>query len=354
LTSAQPIPLLHFGQLAEAGTAPTSGPLVDSFGRRLEDLRVSITDRCNFRCLYCMPEEGLPWLPARSVMTLDEIERLVTLLVRLGIKEVRLTGGEPTLRPDLPELIRRLAPMPGLESLSLTTNGFLLKRLAAPLAEAGLTRINVSLDTLMRAKFERITRRDALQQVLEGLEEVERYPSISPIKVNAVAMRDFTEEEIISFAELARRKPYIVRFIEYMPLDADGNWTNEAVLTGEEVRAAIHAWKPLVPVAGQNPSSTSRDYVFADGIGRMGFINPVSEPFCSSCNRIRLTADGDLRTCLFSVDETNLLGPLRGGATDEEMERTVRTAVWRKELKHHINEGAYFVRPNRSMSQIGG
>ncbi|MBI4212950.1 MAG: GTP 3',8-cyclase MoaA [Chloroflexi bacterium] len=333
---------------------PTSGPLIDSFGRLLEDLRVSLTDRCNFRCLYCMPEEGLPWLPAANVMTFDEITRIVGLLVRLGIREVRLTGGEPTLRPRLPALIAQLGKLPALESLSLTTNGYLLKQLAGPLADAGLTRINVSLDTLVTEKFEKITRRDALHKVLEGLEEVERHPSIWPIKVNAVAMRDFTEEEIISFAEFARRKPYIVRFIEFMPLDADGNWNAEQVLTGEEIRRVIHDWKPLVRVEGQNPSSTSRDYVFQDGIGRVGFINPVSEPFCSACNRIRLTADGGLRTCLFSLEDTSLLAPIRAGATDEDLEQVIRAAVWRKELKHHINEGAFFVRPNRSMSQIGG
>lgn len=355
VTSAQPLPLVDLGRLGATAPReiPTNGRLVDSFGRRLEDLRVSVTDRCNFRCLYCMPEEGLPWVPEPNLMTFDEIERLVRLLVRLGITEVRLTGGEPTIRPKLPQLVRRLAAIGGLESLSLTTNGFLLKQLAGPLAEAGLTRINVSLDTLMEAKFERITRRDALRRVLDGLEEVEQHPSIWPVKVNAVAMRDFTEEEIIPFAELARRKPYVVRFIEFMPLDAEGNWRNELVLTGEEIRAAIHAWKPLVRL-DSDPSSTSRDYMFEDGIGRVGFINPVSEPFCASCNRIRLTADGQLRTCLFSLEDTSLLAPLRAGATDEELERTVRAAVWRKELKHHINEGAYFVRPNRSMSQIGG
>lgn len=337
-----------------AGGWPTQGPLVDSFGRRLGDLRVSLTDLCNFRCLYCMPEEGLPWLPKEQLMTFDEIERLVRLLVSLGIREVRLTGGEPTLRPGLPDLIRRLATVPDMESLSLTTNGFLLKGLAGPLADAGLTRINVSLDTLVIEKFERITRRDALHRVLEGLEEIEKHPSIWPIKVNAVAMRGFTEEEIIPFAEFARRKPYLIRFIEFMPLDAAGNWTNEQVLTGEEIRRVIHAWKPLVRVQGTDPSSTSRDYVFEDGIGRIGFINPVSEPFCSACNRIRLTADGRLRTCLFSIEETSLLDSLRAGLDDAELEQVIRAAVWRKELKHHINEGAYFVRPNRSMSQIGG
>lgn len=355
VTSVQHLPLVDLGRLTatDPRDVPTSGLLVDSFGRRLEDLRVSVTDRCNFRCLYCMPEEGLPWLAQPNLMTFDEIERLVRLLVRLGITEVRLTGGEPTLRPGLPDLIRRLSTIGELKSLSLTTNGYLLKQLAGPLAEAGLTRINVSLDTLVEEKFERITRRDALARVLEGLEEIEHHPSIWPIKVNAVAMRDFTEEEVIPFAELARRKPYVVRFIEFMPLDAEGNWRNEQVLSGEEIRQMIHAWKPLVRLDNDR-SSTSRDYVFEDGVGRLGFINPVSEPFCASCNRIRLTADGQLRTCLFSLEDTSLLAPLRAGATEEDMERLVRAAVWRKELKHHINEGAYFVRPNRSMSQIGG
>jgi cyclic pyranopterin phosphate synthase len=318
------------------------------------DLRISLTDRCNFRCLYCMPEEGLPWLPDAQVLTFEEIERLAHLFVRLGIREIRLTGGEPTLRAGLPDLIRRLAPIPGLESLSLTTNGFLLKHLAGPLAEAGLTRINVSLDTLVTEKFERITRRDALHRVLEGLEEVEKHPGIWPIKVNAVAMRGFTEEEIIPFAELSRRKPYVVRFIEFMPLDADGSWRSETVLSGAEIKHIISAWKPLVPVGNEDASSTSRNYTFEDGVGRIGFINPVSEPFCASCNRLRLTADGQLRTCLFSLEDRSLLGPLRTGASDDDLEGIIRRIVWGKELKHRINEGAYFVRPNRSMSQIGG
>lgn len=338
---------------AEVGP-PAEGPVVDSFGRRMGDLRISLTDRCNFRCLYCMPEEGLPWLPDQRVLSFDEIERLARLFVRLGITELRLTGGEPTLRAGLPDLIRRLAPIEGLESLSLTTNGFLLKHLAGPLADAGLTRINVSLDTLVTEKFERITRRDALHRVLEGLEEIERHPSIWPIKVNAVAMRDFTEEEIIPFAELARRKPYVIRFIEFMPLDADGSWRSEKVLSGREIKQVIDAWKPLVPMANEDASSTSRNYIFEDGIGQIGFINPVSEPFCSTCNRLRLTADGQLRTCLFSLEDSSLLEPMRGGASDRDIEHIVRKLVWGKELKHHINEGAYFVRPNRSMSQIGG
>jgi len=329
--------------------------LVDSFGRQMGDLRISITDRCNFRCVYCMPEEGLQWLKNERVMTFDEIERLARLFVHMGIQGIRLTGGEPTVRAGLPDLIRRLKPLEaeGLESLSLTTNGFRLKELAGQLAEAGLTRINVSLDSLVREKFHRITRRDCLDRVLEGLAELERYPSISPIKVNAVAMRGFTEEEVIPFAELSRRSGYVVRFIEFMPLDADGNWRREQVLAGQEIHRMIDAWKPLVPVEAK-ASSTSRLYRFADGLGDIGFINPVSEPFCSTCDRLRLTADGQIRTCLFSVDEWDLRGPMRDGASDEVLAEIIQRAVSHKELKHRINEGPAFQRASRSMSQIGG
>ncbi|HEY8477445.1 MAG TPA: GTP 3',8-cyclase MoaA [Chloroflexota bacterium] len=332
-----------------------TAPLVDSYGRQMGNLRVSLTDRCNFRCRYCMPEEVLPWIPREEVLSFEEIERLVRLLVGMGVRKVRLTGGEPTLRAGLPDLIRRLNAISGLESVSLTTNGFRLKTLARELAEAGLKRINVSLDTLVREKFVRITRRDALDQVLAGLEEVEKYPSIRPIKINAVALRGFTEEEVVDFARLARRKPYVVRFIEFMPLDAEGNWNIDQVLTGPEiVRMISERFIPLVPVPDDDPSSTSRRYRFVDGIGEMGFINPVSQPFCSTCNRLRLTADGQLRTCLFSVEETDLRTPLRRGASDEEIAAIIRAAVARKELKHKINEGAAFERASRSMSQIGG
>ena len=329
----------------------------DTRGRMLRDLRVSVTDRCNFRCTYCMPAEGLDWLPKDQVLTYEEIERIVRLFVRLGIEEVRLTGGEPTVRRDLPTLIGMLAPLReiGMKSLSLTTNGILLEKLAGPLAEAGLTRINVSLDTLDPEKFFAITRRRALDQVLTGLEALERYPQISPIKVNAVAIRGFTlDEDVLALAALARRKPYVIRFIEYMPLDADGNWNLDQVLTGEELRAIIDQKWPLVPVAGIDPSSTSVVYRFADGAGEMGFINPVSQPFCATCDRIRLTADGQLRTCLFSLDETDLKTPLRNGASESDLEEVVRAAVWEKEKKHKINEGEAFQRASRSMSQIGG
>jgi cyclic pyranopterin phosphate synthase len=329
--------------------------LVDSFGRQMGDLRISITDRCNFRCVYCMPEEGLQWLKSDRVMTFDEIARLARLFVHMGIRGIRLTGGEPTVRSGLPELVRMLKPLEaeGLESLSVTTNGFRLKELAGPLADAGLTRINVSVDSLVREKFHRITRRDCLERVMEGLAELEKYPSIRPIKVNAVAMRDFTEDEVIPFAELARRKGYVVRFIEFMPLDADGNWRREQVLAGREIHRMIDAWKPLVRVETE-ASSTSRLYRFADGVGEVGFINPVSEPFCSTCDRLRLTADGQIRTCLFSLEEWDLRTAMREGATDEVLAGIVQRAVSHKELKHKINEGPAFQRASRSMSQIGG
>ncbi|HEY3082576.1 MAG TPA: GTP 3',8-cyclase MoaA [Chloroflexota bacterium] len=336
-------------------TASIPEHLVDGYGRQMGDLRISITDRCNFRCVYCMPEEGLKWLRNDKILTFEEITRLARLFVRMGIRNIRLTGGEPTVRAGLPDLVRMLRPLrdEGLESLSLTTNGFRLDQLAGPLAEAGLTRINVSLDSLIREKFHRITRRDCLEQVLRGLEELEKHPTIRPIKVNAVAIRGFTEEEVIPFAELARRKGYVIRFIEFMPLDADGNWRREQVLAGRELFRMIDAWKPLVPVE-TDPSSTSRVYRFADGIGEIGFINPVSEPFCSRCDRLRLTADGQIRTCLFSIDEWDLRASLREGASDEALAAIIKDAVAHKELKHKINEGPAFQRASRSMSQIGG
>lgn len=325
---------------------------VDSFGRQIEDMRVSVIDKCNFRCTYCMPEEGFQWLKQAQLLTFDEIERVVRISVEHGVRQLRLTGGEPTVRKNLPELISRLIAIPGLEDISLTTNGYLLKRMAGELADAGLTRINVSLDTLVREKFRHITRRDHLNEVLEGLEELERYPSISPIKVNAVAIRGFTEPEVLDFARLARRKPYVVRFIEFMPLDADEAWSRDQLLTGAELFDIINAEYPLMP-RDTDPASTSRVYRFADGKGEVGFINPVSEPFCADCNRIRLTADGNLRTCLFSTWETDLRSPLRSGASDEEIGEIMRGAVLKKEMKHHINDPG-FVRANRSMSQIGG
>ncbi len=327
-------------------------PLVDGWGREIKSLRVSVTDRCNFRCRYCMPAEGLEWLPQPEVLSFEEIARLVRLLSGMGVDEIRLTGGEPLIRRNLPELVRMLAATPGVRDLSLTTNGILLDRLSGPLVEAGLKRLNVSLDSLSHVRFAEITRRDALDRVLRGLEEAERYPELRPIKVNCVAIRGFTEEEVPALAELARRKPYVVRFIEFMPLDADEAWREDEVLTGGEIRALIEEHWPLEEIPAK-PSSTARRFRFADGAGEIGFVNPVSEPFCSSCDRIRLTADGHLRTCLFSRREWDLKTALREGASDEDLSDLLRWAVRHKELKHRINEPG-FVRASRSMSQIGG
>jgi cyclic pyranopterin phosphate synthase len=294
-------------------------PLLDGHGRRIGDLRVSVTDRCNFRCQYCMPAEGLPWLERDDVLHFEEIQRLVALLAAMGVTDVRLTGGEPLVRRDFPTLVGMLAPL--VEDLSITTNGYLLER-------------------------------DALPRVLRGLEVLASFPEAHPIKVNAVAMRGFTEDEVLPFARFAREHPYEVRFIEFMPLDADHAWTPDSVLSGEEIRAIIEQQWALEPVR-REAHATARVYRFADGRGAIGFINPVSEPFCGDCNRIRLTADGRLRTCLFSLNETDLRAPLRAGADDAELERIIRDAVWRKELKHHVNEPG-FVQPARTMSAIGG
>jgi GTP 3',8-cyclase len=327
-------------------------PLRDSWGREIKSLRVSVTDKCNFRCRYCMPAEGLEWLERDELLSFEEIERLVRVLARMGVDEVRLTGGEPLVRRDLPTLVGMLAATPGVRDLSLTTNGVLLDRFAAPLVKAGLRRLNVSLDSLSHVRFAEITRRDALDRVLAGLAEAERHPELRPIKVNCVAIKGFTEEEVPALAELARRKPYVVRFIEFMPLDADQAWRGDDVLTGGEIRALIEERWPLEELPAK-ASSTARRFRFADGAGEIGFVNPVSEPFCSTCDRIRLTADGQLRTCLFSRREWDLKTPLRDGSSDERLEELIRFAVAHKELKHKINDPG-FVRASRSMSQIGG
>jgi GTP 3',8-cyclase len=327
-------------------------PLRDGHGRYIGDLRVSVTDRCNFRCQYCMPAEGLPWLERTEILTFEEIARLVALFAEMDVHDIRLTGGEPLVRRQFPRLVGMLAAIDGVHDLSVTTNGFMLERDAEALVRAGINRFNVSVDSLQRDRFFELTRRDALPQVLRGLDELAKFPEAHPIKINAVALRDFTEEEAIPFAEFARRTPYEVRFIEFMPLDADHAWSEDQVLTGEEIREAINAVYPLEPQP-REPHATARIYNFADGQGKVGFINPVSEPFCADCNRVRLTADGHLRTCLFSLNETDLRGPMRDGADDDELEQIIRDAVWLKELKHHVGEPG-FIQPARSMSAIGG
>jgi cyclic pyranopterin phosphate synthase len=328
------------------------GPLRDGHGRRISDLRVSITDRCNFRCQYCMPAEGLPWLERSEILTFEEIERLVALFVSMGVGDVRLTGGEPLVRKDFPRRVSMLSRIAGLADQSVTTKGYQLERDAAALVEAGVDRVNVSIDSLQRDKFFEMTRRDALPQVLRGLDALARHPEVHPIKVNAVAMRGFTEDEALRFAEFARSTAFQVRFIEFMPLDADHAWTPDSVLTGDELRGLIHATHPLEELP-REPSATARVFRFSDGQGEIGFINPVSEPFCADCNRVRLTAEGKLRTCLFSLHETDLREPMRSGASDAELVTLIRDSVWRKELKHHVGEKG-FRQPARSMSAIGG
>jgi cyclic pyranopterin phosphate synthase len=299
-----------------------------------------------------MPAEGLAWMDRQSILTFEEIERLVSLMTKLGVRDVRLTGGEPLVRRDFPQLVARLSALGTIADLSLTTNGYLLKRDAAALVEAGLNRINVSIDSLERDRFFQLTRRDSMDQVLEGLETIMVQPGIGSVKVNAVAIRDFTEEEVPRFCELARNRGCQVRFIEFMPLDGDRSWDPSQVLTGGELRELVEKIYPLVEVE-REPSATARVYRFADGKGEIGFINPVSEPFCSDCNRLRLTADGKLRTCLFSINETDLREPLRTGASDAEIEAVIREAVAGKELRHRISESD-FLQPERTMSAIGG
>src|SRR5919205_1753073 len=309
--------------------------LTDGHGRPIGDVRISVTDRCNFRCQYCMPAEGLPWLERAEVLSFEEITRLTALLARMGVHKVRLTGGEPLVRRDFPRLVTMLAAVPGIDDLAVTTNGYLLERDAAALVDAGMKRFNMSIDSLQRDRFFELTRRDALPRVMRGLEALAAYGGDDVvIKLNAVALRDFTEQEALPFAAFAREHPFEVRFIEFMPLDADHTWTPEQVLTGAEIRAIIEREHRLEPIERER-SATAVTYRFADGgRGRLGFIDPVSNPFCSDCDRIRITADGKLRTCLFSLHETDLRGPIRAGASDDDLEEIVRSAVWRKELKH--------------------
>ena len=328
-------------------------PLVDGWSREIKSVRISVTDKCNFRCTYCMPAEGLEWLRRDEILTFEEITRLTAILARLGVDEVRLTGGEPLVRRGLPELVGMLAQVQGVDDLSLTTNGILLGRDARALVDAGLRRINVSLDSLDHVRFAQLTRRDALDQVLAGLAEAERYPQLRPIKVNCVAIKGLTELEVPALAELARRKPYVVRFIEFMPLDADRAWTADQVLTGGEIRSLVADRYGALVELPASASSTARRFRFADGKGELGFINPVSEPFCSSCDRIRITADGQLRTCLFSRREWDVKTALRDGRSDTDVAAYLRFAVRHKELKHRVNERG-FVPASRSMSQIGG
>ncbi len=347
-------------------------PLTDAYGRVLRDLRVSLTDRCNFRCLYCLPETEaavnfyrghwakLPapapivhqWQPRANLLTFEEIERVVRLVAALGVAKVRLTGGEPLLRHDVEQLVARLARTPGLRDLAMTTNGFLFAPKAAALRTAGLQRVSFSLDSLERENFRKITGRDGLASVLAALEQAKQL-GFQPVKVNAVVIRGINDHEIEALAGFARDRNVRLRFIEFMPLDSGRAWQREMVVPGREILDRLRARFELRPVPAENPSETARRWSFADGRGEIGLIAPVSEPFCGHCDRLRLTADGKIRTCLFSVGEHDLRTRLRNGATDDDLGEWLRAVVRGKEERHHIGEPG-FVQPERTMSCIGG
>ncbi len=335
-----------------AAAAP--GALTDAHGRVARSLRVSVTDRCNLRCLYCMPGGPVSWFERSRLLTFEEIHRVVSVLARLGVREIRLTGGEPLLRRDLPVLARLLASIEGIEDLAITTNGLLLGAMAAPLLEAGVRRFNVHVDSLEPRTFLEASRRDVLDQVLAGLAELERLGAV-PIKVNVVLMRGINDHEIPVFAELARRRPYQVRFIEMMPLGGGEAFEIDRLVPGSEVRRRIEAIHPLLPAGRERPSAPARAFRFADGRGDVGFINPVTEPFCGDCDRIRLTSDGMLRNCLFARSETDLKAILRGGGTDGALAAAVRANVAAKGPGGCLDLRPYYRdRLPRKMWQIGG
>jgi cyclic pyranopterin phosphate synthase len=349
-----------------------SDVLLDSHGRVLRDLRVSITDRCNFRCLYCLPEteaaqnfyrghwahlpDSAPivqeWVPKSHLLRFEEIERVVRLAVELGIQKIRLTGGEPLLRQGVEDLVRRIAAIPCITDLAMTTNGFLFPKKAAALKEAGLRRVSFSLDSLDPDNFKKITGRDGLEDVLRSIALAQQL-GFEPVKVNAVVIRGLNDHELESLAEFAHQHALSLRFIEFMPLDSARAWLKDLVVPGRDILARLLTRFALEPVPLENKSSTARRWAFADGRGEIGIIAPVSEPFCGHCNRLRLTADGKIRTCLFSIKEHDLRSLLRNGTPDLVIKDWLKSVVWQKEARHHIGE-ANFVPPPRSMSCIGG
>jgi len=334
-------------------TISDSSPLVDTLGRVHTSLRISVTDRCNIRCFYCMPHEEVRFLPRAEILSFEEIARFVHVVAQLGVRRLRLTGGEPLVRAGLPRLVELLSAVPGIDDLALTTNGILLADQAEALRRAGLKRVNVSLDTLHEETFERITRRQGLDRVLAGIAAAQQV-GFDKVRLNAVAIHGLTESEIIPLARFARERGLELRFIEFMPLDAEKHWQSDQVLDGAAIRRTLEQeFGPLVPVERPDPSQPATDYVYADGGGRLGLINPVSQPFCSDCDRLRLTAEGQVRNCLFSTVEWDARALLRGGASDDEIPQLVRDCVWAKAPAHGIgSEG--FVRPERAMYQIGG
>ena len=354
-----------------ASTNPVQRQLVDSFGRIHTNLRISVTDRCNIRCFYCMPADEVEFLPKADLLTFEELERVARIAAGLGIDRIRLTGGEPLVRRDLPLLVRKLAAIPGIRDLGLTTNGILLEEQAQLLRDAGLRRLNISLDALDPEVFRKVTRRDGYDRVIAGITAA-RQAGFSPIKLNAVSIRGLTEDQIIPFGKLARETDTVVRFIEFMPLDADSQWQREKVLYAAEILQRLEAeFGPLLPVRKsasnsrtvpfsaaspllpQADTAPAEDFEFADGRGRIGLIASVSQPFCASCNRFRITADGKLRNCLFSLEETDIRPLLRHGGTDAEIEAAMLASIAAKREGHEINTSR-FLQPDRPMYSIGG
>ena len=327
--------------------------LRDSYGRVADDLRISVTDRCNFRCIYCMPAEGLRWLSREDILRFEEILRLARLFVRrYGVRTIRLTGGEPLVRVRIEELVGMINELDPTLDITMTTNGVLLRDKAEALARAGLKRVNISLDTLHIDRFQEIARRDAFARTFQGIQAAED-AGLRPIKLNMVVLKGKNDDEVVDFARLAREKGYEVRFIEFMPLDGDGIWSNDLVVPSRRIQEQIEDLFPLQPVVSNRPGP-STNFRFADGApGGVGFISSVSQAYCTTCNRIRLTAEGGLRTCLFSLQETPLRELLRSGVSDDHLGGVIERAVWGKEEGHLINQQG-FIRPAKSMSQIGG
>ncbi|MHB1034937.1 MAG: GTP 3',8-cyclase MoaA [Pirellulales bacterium] len=339
----------------DSGGTPlnSNGPLIDDFGRVHTDLRISVTDRCNIRCFYCMSAEKSGFLRRDALLTFEEIERFVRVVARLGIEKLRLTGGEPLVRRNLPRLVEKLAAIPGIADLALTTNGILLAEQASALRRAGLRRLNISLDTLSAEKFRQISRRDELARALDGIRAALQV-GFEKIKLNAMAIRDSSEEEVVPLAQFARRHDLELRFIEYMPLDAEDRWRSEQVLHGEEIlRILTQAMGPLEPLPAREPGSPAAEFRFADGSGRIGLIQTVTHAFCGSCTRLRLTAEGRVRNCLFAAEEPDARAVLRAGGSDDELAELVRRCVRAKKAGHGIDRPE-FVKPVRPMHQIGG
>ncbi len=327
-------------------------PLIDTFGRLHDNLRISVTDRCNIRCFYCMPEEGIAFQPREDILSFEEIARFARVAANLGVTKLRITGGEPLVRKNLPELVEMLANIDGIEDIAITTNGVLLRNLARPLRDAGLRRLNVHLDTLDRERYIKITRRDDFHRVLDGIDAA--LEAGLPVKLNAVAAKGLVEDDIVPLALFGREHGIEVRYIEFMPLDAQGIWDRAGVLTADEILEILaEGIGPLDAVSGQDSRAPATEYVFRDGIGRVGFIASISKPFCKNCNRIRLTADGHLRYCLFAIEETDVKRLLRGTFTDDDIEAAIRRTVAEKWEGHSINS-TQFVAPPRPMYAIGG